>query len=255
MHIVAITGSYYPELMAPSACINPYLVELARNADVEVICPLTYYNGSNSTQIGSIKIHFVTNWQNSLLTKLNTFFKKKNHVLGLRLIAIISRCIDYVREFLMPSPYDSTLVKAYLKVLELLDKQNKIDTIVSVTFPFSTHVVALRFKQKHPSVKWLSYTTDPLAYNEANPMPSWKKQKAASIEKEVYDNCDYCLITEELLQNVINDYKIPQSKVVVLPYLLEKENLSIDLKKLNNERPQVTMLVVCFTESEILKKC
>ena len=239
MHIVALTGSFYPQLMAPSACINPYLQELAKENDVDVVCPASDIQYTDETEVEGIHVHFVSNQFNDISVKANSYIREGRKRITSKLTSLFVRGINYLKEVALPNPYDSSLEDAYLQKLKAINDKSKIDVLISVTFPFYTHVFALKFKQQFPGVKWLTYTTDPLAYNEANPIPAWKKKRAIDIEQKVYDGCDYCLITEELHLNLVNDYHVPERKIVVLPYLLETESvLPISANK-KHLRPQV----------------
>lgn len=238
MHIVVLTGSFYPDLMAPSACVKPYLQELAKENEVEVVCPTSDNRFKEDMVLGNIKINFVSNCFNTINSKATTKIKTRKNNLFAQLSLLLIRAINYFKEYALPCPYDSSLEKSYLQELNNINKKNKIDVIISVTFPFYTHVFALKYKIINKSVKWITYTTDPLAYNEANPIPVWKKKKAIKIEKEVYDNCDYCLITEELWDNLISDYQVPKSKVVILPYLIELNSGTSNYKNIHTNRPQ-----------------
>lgn len=239
MHIVAITGSFYPQLMAPSACIKSYLIELAKENLVDVVCPVSDPQFKEEAMVENIHVHFVTNRFNNIEVTANSNIKRGNELFKSRLLSLFVRGVKYLKEVALPSPYDSSLEDAYLQKIRAINEKNKIDVIISVTFPFYTHVFALKFKQQFPSVKWLTYTTDPLAYNEANPIPAWKKNRAFDIEQKVYDGCDYCLITEELRSNLVSEYHVPEQKIVVLPYLLETESVPPISANKKHVRPQV----------------
>lgn len=239
MHIVALTGSFFPNIMAPSACVKPYLQELAKEHEVEVVCPVSNHQNRDSLVMDGIRISFVSDWLNDRFVKANMILQdgKKSFKSNITLLAI--RTIKYLQEELSPRPYDSSLINAYLSKLAAIEAKRKIDVLISVTYPFYTHVVALKYKEQHPSTKWLTYTTDPLAYNEANPIAPWKKRNAIKIEKKVYETCDNCIVTEELFDNVVNDYGISHNKVLVLPYLVETENVPNEENKTDNRKAQV----------------
>ena len=239
MHIVALTGSFYPNLMAPSACIKPYLLELAKMHDVEVLCPVSDPLFTEKTDVDNVCVYFVNNSYNNLSVKANYNIKEGRRKLISKLISLFVRGVRYLKEVVIPNPYDSSLENAFLQKLNAINERNRIDVLISVTFPFYTHVVALKFKQLNPGVIWLTYTTDPLAYNEANPIPVWKKKNAIDIEQRVYDGCNYCLITEELRTNLVNDYHVSEHKIVVLPYLIDTENVPHISNNKRNGRPQV----------------
>lgn len=239
MHIVALTGSFYPNLMAPFACIKPYLVELAKDNDVEVICPASDPRYTDVAEVENLSIHFVSNHFNDISVKANSNIREGRKRITSNLTSLFVRGINYLKEVALPNAYDSSLEDAYLQKLKAIHDKNRIDVLISVTFPFYTHVFALKFKQQYPGIKWLTYTTDPLAYNEANPIPAWKRKRAIDIEQKVYDGCDHCLITDELRSNLVNDYHISEEKIVVLPYLIVTESVPPISTDKKHEHPQV----------------
>lgn len=240
MHIVALTGDYYPNIMAPSSCFKPYLEEFAKTHEVEIICPVTNIHYKSTIINDGIVIHFASCLSSRIIAKANTNIIDNVNIHLSRFISSIGRVSNYLKEEILPSPFDVSLINSYLEILEGINTKRKIDLVISVTFPFYTHVVGLKYKQLHPDAKWLTYSTDPLAYNEANPIPRWKIKGAKRIEKKVYEYCDCCLITEELLHNVAYDYHIPQNKILVLPYLIETDRVPTLLSGVKqNDRPQV----------------
>lgn len=240
MHIVVLTGSFFPELMAPSACIKPYLIELARENQVDVVCPVSDPRFNDEIWVDKIHVYFVTNRLNELCVNANHFSRERRSRIFSKCLSLFVRGLQYFKEVFAPSPYDNSLEDVFLQKLVSINEKNRINFLISVTFPFYTHVFALKFKQTHPEIKWLTYTTDPLAYNEANPIPAWKKRRAVDIEQKVYDGCDCCLITEELHSNLNNDYHISEQKIVVLPYLIETDRVPTLLSGVKqNDRPQV----------------
>ena len=239
MHIIAITGSFYPNIMAPSACVKPYLIELAKEHEVEVVCPVSDSRFNETVEQEWLRIHYVSNRLNDIFVKANANLHNNRKRLQSKFSLNYVRVVKLLQEELFPSLYDSSMVNAYLKKLKQINREHKIDVIISVTNPFLTHVAALKYKEQNPQVKWLTYTTDPLAYNEANPIAPWKKRNAIKIEKKVYETCDNCIVTEELFDNVVNDYGIDHKKVLVLPYLVETENVPKVERKTENDRAQV----------------
>ena len=239
MHIVVLTGSFYPNIMAPSACVKPYLLELAKEHEVEVVCPVSDSQYRGEVEQDGLMIHYVSNRINDIFVKANANLHNNKKRLQSKVSLNYVRVVKLLQEELFPSLYDSSMVDAYLEELKQINREHKIDVIISVTYPFLTHVVALKYKEQNPQVKWLTYTTDPLAYNEANPIAPWKKRNAIKIEKKVYETCDNCIVTEELFDNVVKDYGIDQKKVLVLPYLVETENVPKVERKTEHERAQV----------------
>lgn len=228
MHIVVLTGSYYPYLMPPAACIKPYLDELAKIHHVEVVAPSTDSRYVNSVECDGVTVHYINSLSNRLLTYIEEGVKKRHISVLFSLFKFAYRGARFIKYSLGRSPYETSLIKPYVKELGNIHQHKKIDVIISVTFPYYTHVAAFLFKKNNPDVRWVTYSTDPLAHSEANPIGKSKMATALKIESDVYNSCDKCIVTEELLPNLINEYNVPRDKIVVLSYLLKDMPVTSD---------------------------
>ena len=237
MHIVAITGFYYPYMVPPAGCAKHYLVELAKEHDVEVICPPSNTHFTKTTVRDGIKINYINSISNIFLSRIKTNQEEHRHEWITTRMFNLYRGLRYLRSFFSNEPYDTSLVKPYVEGLCKIHTANPIDVIVSVSFNFYTHASALKFRKSHPEVRWITYTTDPLAYNEVNIIEKRKLAHAIAIEQEVYSTCDYCITTEEMCQHILNDYHICPEKVLALPFLLMDKPINVASSA--NNRPLV----------------
>lgn len=235
MHIVVLTGSYYPYLMPPAACIKPYLDELAKNNNVEVIAPSTDSRFVKSVICDGVKVVYINNFTSRVFAYIETNLGSRPNSLYLHFLKLVFKGYRYVKLKLAREPYDTSLISQYVSKLHQLHINSPIDVVISVTFPFYTHAAALKFKQKMPNIRWITYTTDPLAYSEANPIEKYKLKFAKKIESQIYNLCDKCIITEELLPNLTEDYLVTRNKIVTLPYLLKE--LPLNMTKTDYSRP------------------
>ena len=220
MHIVVLTGYYYPYLLPPVGCIKPYLLELAKEHEVEVLCPPSNIHFTESIVREGIKINYINSLSNTILAYIKT--NQDEHKLPhfTKLCFTMYRGLRYLKSLVTKNPYETSLIGPYIKTLQTIHSENKIDVMLSVSFPFHTHVAALNFKKLYPDVRWISYSTDPLAYSESNPIEKWKRKEAITIEKAIYDNSDRCIISEELFSNLTQNFHISEKKILKLPYLL-----------------------------------
>lgn len=227
MHIVVVTGFYYPYMVPPAGCAKHYLVELAKEHEVEVVCPPSNVHFTKTTVQDGIKINYINSIPNKFLSYIMTNQEEHRHKWATKQMFNLYRGLRYLKSFVSKEPYDTSLVKPYVEGLCRIHKENPIDVVMSVSFNFYTHASTLKFKKLHPEVKWITYTTDPLAYNEVNIIEKRKMSHAIAIEQEVYSTCDYCITTEEMSQNIINDYHIRPEKVLALPFLLMDKPLNV----------------------------
>lgn len=87
--------------------------------------------------------------------------------------------------------------KAY-KLLKGENKKEKIDLIVSVGFPFSTHIYMSKLK-KQINCKLICDYGDPWCFNPSTEtVPSWRKKIDFKSEKKVVENSDYITVTTEM---------------------------------------------------------
>ena len=59
MHIVVISGFYHPFLIPPVGCLKPFLIELAKTNDVELICPISNNSIKEDLVLDGIKINYI----------------------------------------------------------------------------------------------------------------------------------------------------------------------------------------------------
>jgi glycosyltransferase involved in cell wall biosynthesis len=221
MHVIVVTGYYYPFLPPPGRCISPYIDNLALTHELEIICSVYDRRFSDDFINGNIRLNFVDGFSNKMKSYIHTNRALDKHPIKTSMVSWIYRAGRFLFSWFKKDAYeDSSMVKPMYDRLEKLHKDRSIDVVISVSFPFYSHVAAYKFKQKHPEVRWVTFTTDPFAYNEANPVADYKRRRAIALEQKIYDTCDYCISTEELYANLIDDFKIDSSKVLKLPFLL-----------------------------------
>ncbi len=220
MHIVVLTGYYYPYTVPPAGCAKHYLLELAKNNEVEVVCPPSNIHFTKALVYEGIKINYINSIPNMVLAYIRTNQEEHSLPIITKFLFNVYRGLRYLKYAISTKSYETSLIGAYVKKLNSINQYNRIDAIVSVSFNFYTHVAALEYKKQHPGIRWITYTTDPLAYSEVNPIEKRKIKNAIKIEKEVYSTCDKCIVSEELYSNLVNEYKIDHNKILKLPYLL-----------------------------------
>lgn len=223
MHIVVLTGFYYPYLLPPAGCIKPYLLELAKENEVEVLCPPSNTHYTEPIVREGIKINYINSLPNRVLSYIKTNQEEKKRPIFTKILFNLYRGMRFLKSCMSKAPYETSLINSYIKSLQSIHERNSVDVMISVSFPFHTHVAALFFKTNNPEVKWVSYSTDPLAYSESNPIEKWKMKEAIKIEQAVYDKSDKCLITAELFSNLTKNFHIKEEKILKLPFLMFDE--------------------------------
>lgn len=85
--------------------------------------------------------------------------------------------------------------KYAFREFEKINKNQKTDLVITVGFPFSTHILGLKIKQKYGCKLILDYG-DPWSFNPSNEtVPKWRRRIDYLIEKKVIRNSDYVTVT------------------------------------------------------------
>jgi hypothetical protein len=104
-----------------------------------------------------------------------------------------------------------------------LSLRKKYDTLISVSLPFTGHLVALHLQKKVPASRWIADSGDPFCFldkPEANNRTLYSK-KNYSVEKKVFDCADAITVTtRETSQCYANIFPEYQNKIHVIPPLL-----------------------------------
>lgn len=224
MHIVAFTGHYHPFMKPPERCVDPFLQNLSEDHELEIICPIYDRRYKKDFIKGKIKLNFVDSFPNKVKSFIQTNRETKQHRLLNSFLFWTYRAVRFVFSRFSRAAYeDSSLEDSVLQKAEKINKDRRIDVIISVSLPFYSHAAAFEYKKRHPEVRWITFTTDPLAYNEANPVVGYKRKRAIATEQSIYETCNYCISTEELYPNLTDDYNISPQKVLRLPFMLTNQ--------------------------------
>ena len=237
MHIVVLTGYYYPYTVPPAGCAKHYLLELAKKHEVEIVCPPSNTHYTQTLVKDDIKINYINSLPNKVLSYIKTNQEEHRLPIITKFLFNVYRGLRFLKGLVCIAPYETSLITPYIKRLAAINRKTKIDLLISVSFDFYTHAAALEFKKAHSEIKWITYSTDPLAYSEVNPIERWKLQTAIHIEHDVYTLCDFCITTEEMVKNIVEDYQISSEKVLGLPFLLLDKPLKLASQK--KERPLI----------------
>lgn len=230
MNIVILTGAYYPNMSATSACIDKYIQILKNKHSIDVVCPLSqvHFEPLNDPKI---KLHFVFSrmWKWRMLCEEN--IRNGRNVMLNKVVVDLFR----IRSLLL-SPISYPIVEGwqmnpFYHELEKIDQDKTIDVIISVVNPICSVFASRRFKLKHPKVKWITFITDPFTFQPSKYkyvfFPNRRKIRNYKNEKSVYDIADFNMFTEELYHSALNDFSQPNEKTFVMKYILSSLSKSV----------------------------
>lgn len=231
MKIVILCDTYYPYINPAANCIERYIPYLKDGDKLTIICPATTLK-KNAVIKDGVRIEFISCFWNDLRSFCRTKEEKgENNCLTNLLYKLVRAWGVLLSFFAFPSRF-SWYKNAYSRRLNKIKEGQGIDVIISVSDPVCAHLAALRFKKKNPSVRWISYSTDP--YSE-NPtlykniyFKTFRKQKNLKTESQIYNTADYSILTEELIAYAINLCPTAKSRMYCFPYVLSHiEDLNI----------------------------
>ncbi|MCI5056771.1 MAG: hypothetical protein MRY83_11725 [Flavobacteriales bacterium] len=89
-----------------------------------------------------------------------------------------------------------------IRMAKQLIKKRQFDAIITVSLPFSAHLVGLQLKKKYPQIKWLVDIGDPFALHDIAPRNNefFYKQLNYRIETKVLKKCDHIFFTHSEAQ-------------------------------------------------------
>ena len=222
-HLVIICGIYYPEPSPTGLCVKRFVELLKDDYNIDVICISSNNETEDIETSDGIIIHALAGGLYSKEKVARGIIKKLVHQLTrFQLVTCGLGNLNWFR-------------KKALKTLGYIEKEKRIDLILSVCSPFVAHVAARDYKQKHRYIYWCGYTVDPYS-SFKRIRPFWCSRKnLIHKEKDVLMKMDHLLISDEVFRNREDLFNGHQS-YEVLPYMLPALTLP-DLKEnnFNNE--------------------
>ena len=117
----------------------------------------------------------------------------------------------------IPDMYLNWARKASKVGLELMEKEN-FDVIFSMHEPPSSHICAMKIKEKNKDVPWVTYWSDPwLKDSTRENMGYIRKKIEGGFEKNIISLADrHIFVTKSNRDDYINSYNIPKENTFIL---------------------------------------
>ena len=225
MNIIIITDSYYPEMAATAACLDKFIQKLKVKYHFDII-DLLNRTISEPLNDSSIKVHHVSNFLWKLRIRCADNIRNGKWIYLSKIVILLFKIKSLLMiNFTYPSSASWSLNAYYLE-LERINTTKKIDVIISLSDPICCSLAALKFKKRHPKVKWINYFMDPFTLSPSKYryllFKEKRKRKNYKTEKEIYDHADLNLLTEEIYKLALSEFKQPKSKTFSTKYVLSK---------------------------------
>ena len=141
------------------------------------------------------------------------------------------------------------------KVGKKIVEEEKIDVIISMHEPPSSHLCALYIKKQYKSIPWITYWSDPWLKDSTRKKSNIiKKTIEKRMEKQVIALSDrHIFVTEANRQDYIDEYNISPDKASIITRGFDKiffENLSEDEvpEKINKDKINIIYTGEIFSE-------
>ncbi len=225
-NIAIITGYYYPNMSPVSAVMDKYIQQMKGDYTFYVV------NFLARTKIKPlsdpyIKVYYCSTRLYRCRLKLEEMYKRKPSFL-IKLIIQLFRIRTALMCFLFDDQSSKWEEKMILKELRSICKKVKFDVVISLSgLSTNSHFAALYIKKEHPSVKWLTFVTDPITFQDSNyDLPSIRSRKKIQEmryrkELEIYNNADYNIFLENLYYDAIEKFNQPKDKTIHFKLVLE----------------------------------
>lgn len=120
-----------------------------------------------------------------------------------------------------------------LRKAKYLLMTGKYDKLITVSIPFTCHIVGLNIKKYNPDMLWVMDIGDPFYILNTTPVNNYKMYRRLNylIEKKIISCADIISVTTEALAKIYrNVFSESNKKIYVIPPLISLSNNS-DIKK------------------------
>lgn len=235
-NVVILSTMYYPDMGAPSACLDKYVHQLKDQYNFYIITK-TYVYGIKSDG----RVYYISNWMHKLTLKCNDCIQHSVCVCINKLILkFIGAYKLIINQFSYPF-FNSWEIKEYYNQLEGLSKKINIDVVIAVSNTWTCQFAAINYKRMHPSVKWVAFILDPFSeshiyYKYKFLKKLWKKCNVKN-EGIIYNEADVLLFSDEMYKFALKRFKVSPQKSYNLSFALEDIRKGKQPQPINSNGP------------------
>lgn len=251
MKILIISYHFYPE-NNPRA-FRWYEISkqfAAKGIEVDVI---TNNNGNSSFEMKKgIRIFRVGNsMPNYYKSSKNNFTKNKNILNNIK--NSIYSMLKIIHQYTWKKLYWPDF--AFLWYFHGIRKSNslminhKYNKIITVSLPFTCHLIGLRLKQKYPDLFWLADSGDPFSFSDLGGInnTSLYKNLNYKFEDKIFQSSDKLTFTT---QGTVDQYSklfpASLSKLIVIPPLVKTYKHKLKMKNIFNKTKNDKIILSYF---------
>lgn len=147
---------------------------------------------------------------------------------------IIGLCKGLYRKIYWPDYAFLWYFSAHKKAKDLLEK-DRYDCIITVSHPFTSHLVGLALKKKYPEINWLVDIGDPFYFADSTPLNNYMIYRKLNYyyENKILDLANRISVTtRSTMDKYIEDFPCSAPKIHVIPPLITVSSESDSVKSL-----------------------
>ena len=242
--LVIITNSCYPINSAVGSLSLKCADYLEKEYNIRIITVQDRNYAMNGQKIGNYKFYTVT--QNNY-KKYSIFKEKINNSRGINkfynfIMFQITKTVMYIERKIFFMDNRWWYEKKVNKILNKLWSELKFDAILSVSSPIGSHISAMKFKEKHPEVFWVSYWVDLFSGKNFKQNILIPHSKYVELENKIISKSDFVMTTSEIF--VEFEKRTDETKIQKINYTLKNDILGNNKNNqvFENEKP----LIICM---------
>ena len=222
-HIAVLSTMYYPDMGAPSACIDKYVNSLNKEYIFHIITKTEIANFEPSRDYD---VRYITSFRHRLINNCHSRIAKGENMLWNRMIlAVVNFCKLIQTQYSFPSA-QKWEVNAYYRELEKLNNEVSLDSIITVSNTWTAQLATLEFNKKYPRVRWIAFILDPyfsfhIYYKYKLFKHFWKNLNKIK-EQEIFDKANYCMLSSEMYKNVPLLFHVNKDRFYEIKFTLNR---------------------------------
>lgn len=235
-NIVILSTMYYPDMGAPSACVDKYVQALKDKYNFYIITK-TYKTDIVSD--GKYNIRYISNFMHRVILKCNKNIDKLRLVWVSKIILFLCNIYKlFATQFCYPTA-GRWEINEYYRELKRLSEEIEINTIIAVSNTFFPQFSVSKFKKTNQNINYISFIYDPFSenyvYYRYKLFKKWWKQKNKKNEGLIYQKADAILFSEEMYCFALNNFRFNLDKAHCIYFPLSdirKNNYHVDYSPL-----------------------
>lgn len=256
MKILIISYYYFPDINPRSIRWTSLVKDLVSNGNkVTVITASEAISADMPEKIINVSQNFIGRLRGSL-SNVNIDAAENKGCSGFFRKVVRQLYFILVKNFLWPDFAWTWIFPARRESIKEVLIERDYDVLISVSHPFSSHLVARKLKKKFPNMKWIIDIGDPFYFMKEAPLNNFFLYSILNkyIEKKIFYESDHISVTTpETKERYIQSFNDFKNKIKVIPPMVADECVSnfSKIKNAQEDSSEINLLFVGTLYSQI----